>query len=241
MDEQQLTDIRTYLLDKKLPIDILVEVYDHFTTQISELQKEEGLAYEEAFEQVKDSWKDELKLYWDGSWDLHDNSKFLRKMYLSINFGVLKQTLIYGGLVLIALFLISQVTGTALFSYLFTAAMVLLTVIPLIQYLRRRPDFDLAKKYSKYVLTYYQHSPAIFFGSFAVLIPNLERIFNHSHAVFSIFRFVQPAFSMASSLFPWIVLLFLIFGNALVFIIQMNYLTQIHKVKPFLKFLKPSR
>ncbi len=241
MDEQQLTRIRNYLLDKKLPIDILVEVYDHFISQISALEKEEGFSFEKAFEQVKDSWKDELKLYWDGSWDLNDNSKFLRKMYLSINFGVLKQTLIYGGLVLIALFLIAQVTGTALFSYLFAAAMVLLTVIPLIQYLIRRPDFDLANEYNKYVLTYYQHSPAVFFGSFAVLIPNLERIFNHSHAVFSVFRFVQPAFSMESSLFPWIVLLFLIFGNALVFIIQMNYLTQIHKVKPFLKFLKPSR
>ena len=239
MDEQQLTDIRTYLLDKKLPIDILVEVYDHFISQISELQKEEGFGFDEAFEHVKDSWKDELKLYWDGSWDLHDNSKFLRKMYLSINFGVLKQTLIYGGLVLIALFLIAQVTGTALFRYLLTGTMVLLTIFPLIQYLIRRPDFDLAKQYNKYVLTYYQHSPAIFFSTFALLLPNLDRIYYNSESVLAVFRFSQSAVGIEDSAFFWSVFLFIIFGNALVFIIQLNYRTQIHKVKPFLKFLQP--
>jgi len=239
MNSSQLTQIRTYLLDKQLPIDILVEVYDHFTTQISELQKEEGLNFEEAFDQVKDSWKDELKLYWDGSWNLNDNSKFLRKMYLSINLGVLKQMFIYGGMVLISLFLMAQLTSAELFSYLFTAAMVLFTFLPPIQYLRHRDDFDLAKKYNKYVLTYYQHSPAIFFSSFAVLIPNIDRIFNNSPTVFSVFRFMQPEYSTDRFLFTFIVIIFLVFGNALIFITQKKYLTQIQKVKPFLIFLKP--
>lgn len=34
MNEIQLTEIRNYLLTKKLPIDILMEVQDHFVTQI---------------------------------------------------------------------------------------------------------------------------------------------------------------------------------------------------------------
>ena len=162
-------------------------------------------------------------------------------MYLIINRGILKKMLKAGGAVILALFIMAQLSNAVVFRYLLTGTMVLLTIFPLIHYLRHRADFDLAKKYNKYILTYYQHSPAIFFSSFAVLIPNLDRIVNHSDAVFSIFHFVQPAFSTESSLFPWIVFLFLIFGNALVFIIQMNYLTQIHKVKPFLKFLKPSK
>ena len=239
MNSTQLTQIRNYLLDKKLPIDILVEVYDHFISQISQLQVEEDLGFDEAFAHVKNSWQDDLKLYWNGSWDLQDNSRFLRKIYLSINLAVLKQTLKCGGLVLIALFLMAQLFSSELFSYLLTAAMVLLTIIPPIHFLHHRPDFNLAKKYNKYVLTYYQHSPAIFFSSFAVLIPNLERIFNHSQDIFTVSRFVQPNLSTGSSLFPWIVFLFLIFGNALIFITQKKYLSQIHKVKPFLKFLKP--
>jgi hypothetical protein len=58
--ETQLTEIRNYLLSKKLPIDILIEVNDHFISQISDLQKEENLGFEEAFEKVKESWKEEL-------------------------------------------------------------------------------------------------------------------------------------------------------------------------------------
>jgi hypothetical protein len=48
--ETQLTEIRNYLLAKKLPIDILIEVNDHFVSQILDLQREENLGFEEAFE-----------------------------------------------------------------------------------------------------------------------------------------------------------------------------------------------
>ena len=62
MIESQLTEIRNYLLSKKLPIDILIEVNDHFVSQINDLQREENLSFEEAFEKVKDDWKEELTL-----------------------------------------------------------------------------------------------------------------------------------------------------------------------------------
>ena len=42
LTETHLTEIRNYLLSKKLPIDILIEVNDHFISQISDLQKEEN-------------------------------------------------------------------------------------------------------------------------------------------------------------------------------------------------------
>ena len=60
--ETQLTEIRNYLLSKKLPIDILIEVNDHFISQISDLQRDENLSFEEAFEKVKESWKEDLRI-----------------------------------------------------------------------------------------------------------------------------------------------------------------------------------
>ena len=60
LTELQLTEIRNYLLSKKLPIDILIEVNDHFISQISDLQREENLGFEEAFEKTKENWKEEL-------------------------------------------------------------------------------------------------------------------------------------------------------------------------------------
>ena len=55
--EQQESEIRNYLLSKKLPIDILIEVNDHFVSQISDLQREENLSFEEAFEKTKENWQ----------------------------------------------------------------------------------------------------------------------------------------------------------------------------------------
>ena len=46
LSETQLSEIRNYLLSKKLPIDILIEVNDHFISQISDLQREENLGFE---------------------------------------------------------------------------------------------------------------------------------------------------------------------------------------------------
>ena len=58
--DSQLTEIRNYLLSKKLPIDILIEVNDHFISQISDVQREENLSFEEAFEKVKTIWNFEF-------------------------------------------------------------------------------------------------------------------------------------------------------------------------------------
>ena len=80
MIESQLTQIRNYLLEKKLPIDILLEVQDHFVTQILDLQREENLSFEEALKAVKKEWHDELKPYWKGGMNLEDVSDFMRKM-----------------------------------------------------------------------------------------------------------------------------------------------------------------
>ena len=78
MTETQLSEIRNYLLSKKLPIDILIEVNAHFISQITDLQREENLSFEEAFEKVKDDWKEELTLSWNGSIDLLDTNPFIR-------------------------------------------------------------------------------------------------------------------------------------------------------------------
>ena len=62
MTESQLTEIRNYLLSKKLPIDILIEVNDHFVSQINDLQREENLDFAEAFEKTKLKWDYEFIL-----------------------------------------------------------------------------------------------------------------------------------------------------------------------------------
>ena len=90
LTETHLTEIRNYLLSKKLPIDILIEVNDHFISQINDLQKKENLNFEEAFEKVKESWKEELHLFWDKTWDLVDTNKLNKKINKENNITILK-------------------------------------------------------------------------------------------------------------------------------------------------------
>ena len=51
--------ITTYLQSKNLPIDLVLEIKDHMIEQI---ENKENLTFEEAFEKVKISWKEELKM-----------------------------------------------------------------------------------------------------------------------------------------------------------------------------------
>ena len=91
LSETQLTEIRNYLLSKKLPIDILIEVNDHFVSQINDLQREENLSYEDAFEKTKESWKDELKIEFSFFGD--NESKIIQRIKKKQNIEFLTKTL----------------------------------------------------------------------------------------------------------------------------------------------------
>lgn len=58
--ETQLTEIRNYLLSKKLPLDIIPEVEDHFSTQLADMQREKELTSSEAFLETKKLWQKDL-------------------------------------------------------------------------------------------------------------------------------------------------------------------------------------
>lgn len=57
--DQQVTD---YLILHRLPLDILLEVKDHMISQISDIQFNENLSFEEAFHKTQKLWTDEFKM-----------------------------------------------------------------------------------------------------------------------------------------------------------------------------------
>jgi len=112
MTESQLTEIRNYLLSKKLPIDILIEVNDHFISQISDLQREENLSFEEAFEKTKENWKEELKttvpFYVLANKDKGAITNFEKKIRKIENYNVLKISLAISFIQLSLFFILSN-------------------------------------------------------------------------------------------------------------------------------------
>lgn len=60
--ENQDKKITDYLIEKRLPLDILLEVKDHMEDQIAALETEQNLTFDDAFEQTKISWEKDLKM-----------------------------------------------------------------------------------------------------------------------------------------------------------------------------------
>lgn len=58
--EEQENKITDYLVAQELSLDILVEIRDHMISQISDIQFNENINFEEAFLKVKKSWNGEF-------------------------------------------------------------------------------------------------------------------------------------------------------------------------------------
>ncbi|TXF77195.1 hypothetical protein [Chryseobacterium sp.] len=237
MNETHLTQIRNYLLDKKLPIDILMEVQDHFVSQISDLEKDENLSFVEAFSRTKRSWDNELKPYWKGELNLEDVSDFMRKMKRQIETENFWTALKYSSVPLILILLAANFSGPHFFM-IFTIVLLLGTIgYALVNYVRDFRQFRLAKKYAPYVLTLHQHSVFIFLVLFSPVINILGTLEKSPEKYQKILSFSD---GFGELFFVVISLLIVLFGVFYSLLSQKQYLRQIEKVKPFLKYLKMS-
>ncbi|SHG67603.1 hypothetical protein [Chryseobacterium vrystaatense] len=62
MTETQEKEVADYLIFQQLPLDILLEIKDHMISQISDIQTNENLNFEQAFLKVKKAWDGEFKM-----------------------------------------------------------------------------------------------------------------------------------------------------------------------------------
>lgn len=62
MNKEQIDRIKDYLIFQKLPLDILLEVEDHMTSQVLDIQNREELSFEEAFLKTQKLWEQEFKM-----------------------------------------------------------------------------------------------------------------------------------------------------------------------------------
>ena len=234
MTELQLIEIRNYLLAKKLPIDILIEVNDHFISQINDLQKEENLSFEEAFEKTKLSWKPELRMVYNPNYSLDDISILMKKIVYTETIRLFKQSFIITFSTILFLFLLSWQFSEKIFLYSFTSLSFLVILIPVFQYFSNLKDFRIIKKYDNYRLTFYQNYATltlVLLGSYLQFFFHLKTF---SNMLYHSLRFMNDDYLYYSSI-PLFALLFIL--NIYCYLNQKKYLIQIQKVKPFLKYL----
>ncbi len=237
LTETQLTEIRNYLLSKKLPIDILIEVNDHFISQINDLQENENLSFEEAFEKVKDNWKEELTLSWDGSMNLENTTPFLRNVRQQIakeNFLIATK---YTFIALLTIIGSGIILNQLIFKYFTFTTLLFFSISPFVNYVYHYKNFRIAKKYTNYILTLHQGGAVLFLGIFGVALQFDVKFFEHSVEIQKLIHLQTTSFGHQKIAFLILGITVLILMSIFSMISQKKYLEQIQKVKPFLKYL----
>ncbi len=236
--DSQLTEIRNYLLSKKLPIDILIEVNDHFISQISDLQREENLSYEEAFEKTKESWKDELKIEFSFFGD--NESKIIKRIKKKQNIEFLTKTLKIYLPFLISSFLLANFSNINIFKIFNTSIFIAVLVIPIIIQFYYFKDFQLAKNYKKNQLNTMQSINS--FGSIAIMYIFLfsKDLLKKSEQFFYIisgnYRRILDIDQRNATLLCVMIYL-IIFWFIFLILKQISFIKKVKEVKPFLKQL----
>lgn len=235
--EIQRAEIRNYLLSKKLPIDLLIEIQDHFESQINDDIIENEIDFGQAFENVKQTWFSELRFSkYNIQFDLNDRTYFEKRIKAVQQKVLLKKSFLTVLSFLIILGLSTYLLSEKTFHYFFLGLVVFSILFPVFNYYRRFNLFKLMKKYDNYQLTWSQEYTrlSIFFAGLGSSF--LYNIAGHTHSIYTAFHKIYFDLSSVSLC----LLIFLFWLNCYCYYTQEDFLKQIKKVQPYLKYLKPS-
>ncbi len=138
MTDAQTLEIHNYLQGKKLPLDILIEVQDHFISQILAFQKTEAMGFEQAFLKTKLQWKIELSFRKKSIFSFQKVTRFLYEMheqqYKKLSRTALYFALLFSLLQLCSVFLFEKEIYYVVNVFLYTSA-ILIGIAVLIYFL----------------------------------------------------------------------------------------------------------
>lgn len=231
--ENELSAVRNFLLTKKLPIDILLEVQDHFISQISQMMRDKDIDFTTAFEQVKEIWRKDLQPYWKGEMNLEDTSDFMRRIKKEIDFANLRFALQWGWIPVIVIWASANLFPDRFFGWFIVVLLASLLLFTASNYLFNLKEFRLARKYPNHILTLHQQS-VIFFLVLGPFFSIFSDFVEKSKSIRSILLWEEGIFKFIMVLLPIVIVSYSCFFSLSA---QKNYLRQIQKVKPFLKYL----
>lgn len=227
MTNEQKNEVRQYLFTKKLPIDLLMEVEDHFLSQINDKEAGGKMSFEEAFNSTIIAWHDDLKLSWDGNWSLEDTSLLIKTTTKKKVWILVKKAALFGFLCHLLTVAAYFMVPFSVFRIVFAIAILLLMVFPIIVYVKEKKIFDLPKKYPTLRFSIYQDLGGVFF-----FFP-ISSIW--------VFRFVleiNDGFLNPENAKGFVVsflMLFFFCSQMMIMICQQRFLETLKKVIPYLK------
>ncbi|MDV3798141.1 hypothetical protein CMU10_08145 [Elizabethkingia anophelis] len=152
----QNNPIRQYLLAKKIPWDIMLEVEDHIHTQVQDLEISKNLTYEEAFLEVQLLWKKDLKIDRPALTTYNEflATPFVRKIYWQKRKSVIFRSVGFALCVLMLLILAAKGLDISSFRIVFMVIVILSTFIPVLYYIRYFRVFRFTDKFANKFTVY---------------------------------------------------------------------------------------
>lgn len=178
---EQNKEISKYLISKNLPIDLVLEIKDHMMEQIENM---EDLCFEEAFEKVKLSWKEELKMVYNYRIPSKKITVFHKRILNKIDLEILKKaTLYFLPFMLISASLCVYNKEIAILLYLATYSVIsIITVISMIVFYKYYKSSSQNEK--RNISIYQRGSLAFFLSGIYVIIFNLMNLENRFEKVY---------------------------------------------------------
>jgi hypothetical protein len=175
-------EVRVYLLSKELSLDLLMELEDHFLSQIDDLMIQ-NISFDEALTEVKQIWSEELRMI--KNYSGKETSAFAKKIkQQKINQMLLQSSLLTIAIVLSIIILVKNNTQEN-FIYLMRYFLFILMGLPAFHYLFNIKNFHSISKFKPLQINVYQGlNTIIFILSFMIgygrtsLLKMGERLFN---------------------------------------------------------------
>ncbi|AQX50183.1 hypothetical protein [Elizabethkingia anophelis] len=154
--ENQDKKITDYLIEKRLPLDIMLEVKDHMTDQIQDLEVSKNMTFDEAFSQAQLSWEEELKTNRPSLTTYNEflATPFVRKIYWQKRKSVIFRSVGFALCILILLILAATELDITSFRIVFIAIVILSTFTPVLYYIRYFRVFRFTDKFANKVSVY---------------------------------------------------------------------------------------
>ncbi len=150
-------EIRDYLFSKKIPLDILLEVEDHFLSQIDDLMGR-NISFEKAFDEVKEIWKQDFELTKTNGEEV---AAFVKEIKQKEMIRIFRKSLIVFFLVNGVVFTLSKLLEKETFSEVFPIFIMILTGIPSIFFLRYLSYFNYTGRFKKVKFNIFQNRNAL--------------------------------------------------------------------------------
>ncbi|PUB33415.1 hypothetical protein C8J95_1036 [Elizabethkingia sp. YR214] len=186
MDILERKQIQKYLEDKRLPLDIYMEIEDHIISQIAEMETK-GVSFQEAFLQIKTKWKKELSFQNFSFSDVKAVPKIVAKIRSAYVREIVPKILTISFLILLVLVLGAYKSDLESFKIFYTIIYAGFIILPIIVFVLNFMVLVQRGNHNKRPLNAYHKMVELAVGMFIFPMVNIANTSKSSEMFYNVF------------------------------------------------------